>query len=234
MDIIVFLMIDSDMAYDLPVIRLISCEIHDLNNHQRQRNRDNFLVKLCLTNIWNLMIVLGIAGYLHYKHIEAEANVPPFRRRHFQMHFLDWKCMNLIKIPLKFVPRAPINNIPALVWIMAWRRSGTKPLSEPVMLSLLTHICVTRSRWAIATWLSDAIWRHKSVLTMPHVMACCMIAPSHYLKQYWLIIINPPLYLHISELVQHSPYTCHGIVANIKGVHQISVVMLWEVFQSRF
>ena len=25
---------------------------------------------------------------------------------------------------------------------MAWRRSGAKPLSEPMMESLLTHICV--------------------------------------------------------------------------------------------
>ena len=49
-----------------------------------------------------------------------------------------------IKISLKFVPKGPINNIPALVQIMAWRRPGDKPLSEPMMVSLLTHICTTR------------------------------------------------------------------------------------------
>ena len=49
-----------------------------------------------------------------------------------------------IKISLKFVPKGPINNIPALVQIMAWRRPGDKPLSEPMMVSLMTHICVTR------------------------------------------------------------------------------------------
>ena len=38
----------------------------------------------------------------------------------------------------------PINNIPALVQIMAWCHPGAKPLSEPMMVSLLTHICVTR------------------------------------------------------------------------------------------
>ena len=43
----------------------------------------------------------------------------------------------------------PINNIPALVQIMAWRRPGDKPLSEPMMVSLLTHICVTRPQWVI-------------------------------------------------------------------------------------
>ena len=30
---------------------------------------------------------------------------------------------------------------------MAWRRSGAKPLSEPMMVSLLTHICITRPQW---------------------------------------------------------------------------------------
>ena len=40
-----------------------------------------------------------------------------------------------------------INNIPAMVQIMAWRPSGDKPLSEPMVVSLLTHICVTRPQW---------------------------------------------------------------------------------------
>ena len=52
-----------------------------------------------------------------------------------------------VKISLKFVPNSPINNTPALVQIMAWRRPGDKPLSEPMMVSLPTHICVTRHQW---------------------------------------------------------------------------------------
>ena len=40
-----------------------------------------------------------------------------------------------------------INNIPALVQIMAWRRPGDKSISEPMMVSLPTHICVTRPQW---------------------------------------------------------------------------------------
>ena len=38
----------------------------------------------------------------------------------------------LLEISLKFVPKVQINNIPALVHIMAWRRPGDKPLSEPM------------------------------------------------------------------------------------------------------
>ena len=73
-------------------------------------------------------------------------------------HFPDdiYKCMFLnenvwisLKISLKFIPKGPINNIPALVQIMAWRRLGDKPLSEPIVVSLLTHICVTRPQWVI-------------------------------------------------------------------------------------
>ena len=32
-----------------------------------------------------------------------------------------------------FVPKDPINNIPTLVQIMAWRRPGDKSLSEAMM-----------------------------------------------------------------------------------------------------
>ena len=41
----------------------------------------------------------------------------------------------------------PINNIPASGQIMTWRRPGDKPLSEPMMVNLLTHICVNRPQW---------------------------------------------------------------------------------------
>ena len=58
--------------------------------------------------------------------------------------FLNENVWISLKIPLKFVPKGPINNIPALVQIMAWRRPGDKPLSEPMLVFLPTHICVTR------------------------------------------------------------------------------------------
>ena len=53
----------------------------------------------------------------------------------------------MIQISLNFVPKGPINNISALVQVMAWHRLGDKPLAEPIMVSLMTHICVTRSQW---------------------------------------------------------------------------------------
>ena len=38
-----------------------------------------------------------------------------------------------MQIVLKFVPMSPINNKAALVQVMAWRRTGDKPLPEPMM-----------------------------------------------------------------------------------------------------
>ena len=72
--------------------------------------------------------------------------------------FLNENCLILIKISLKFVPPGLINNIPALVQIMAWRRPGDKPLSEPMMVSLLTHICITRPHWVKAATLYGTIY----------------------------------------------------------------------------
>ena len=87
-----------------------------------------------------------ICKYTPYlQHIGAETKCPPFTKQHFQMHFLNvWIP---IKISLELVPRGSINNIPALVQIMARRLDGAKPLSEPMMVSLPKHICVSRPQW---------------------------------------------------------------------------------------
>ena len=97
------------------------------------------------------------------KHVEAETKWTPFSKRHFQMHFLEWKF--LMKISLKIVLKGPINNIPidnnpSLVHIMAWSRLGDKPLSEPMMVSLLAHVCVTRSQWVLCllSIVSQTMW----------------------------------------------------------------------------
>ena len=67
--------------------------------------------------------------------------------RHFPDDIFKWIFGSEIKISLKFVSKGLINHIPALVQIIAWHRPGDKPLSEPMMVSLLTYICVTRPQW---------------------------------------------------------------------------------------
>ena len=115
-------------------------------------------------------------------------NINTLRPRQNGRHFPDdiFKCIFLnenvwssIGISLKFVSRVPIDNKPALVQIMAWRRPGDKPLSEPMMTSLPTHICVTRPQWVNPLIPADTV----NAL----VIIYC----------YWRIIIN--IQCHSSE-----------------------------------
>ena len=99
--------------------------------------------------------------------------VNTLRPRQNGRHFADdtFKRISLnenvrisINISLKFVPKGLINNIPALVQIMAWRRPGDKPLSEPMMVTLLTHICVTRPQWVNVSSTSICLYIRSSVV----------------------------------------------------------------------
>ena len=49
----------------------------------------------------------------------------------------------------------------------------------------MTSSCVS---YLNSLWPSDTIWWHESRSTLALVMACCLMAPSHYLNQCWLII----------------------------------------------
>ena len=64
----------------------------------------------------------------------------------FQCIFLNENLWISIKISLKFVPKGLINTIPALFQIMAWHRSGDKPLSEPMVAQFTDpYVCHSAS-----------------------------------------------------------------------------------------
>ena len=65
----------------------------------------------------------------------------------FKYIFLNENVWTSFEISPKFVPKVLIKYNSALVQIMAWRPPGNKPLSESTMVSLLTHICITRPQW---------------------------------------------------------------------------------------
>ena len=53
--------------------------------------------------------------------------------------FLTENIWISIKISLKFLPKGPFINTTTFVQVMAWQWPGTMPLSEPMMVSLLSH-----------------------------------------------------------------------------------------------
>ena len=54
----------------------------------------------------------------------------------FKCNFLNENDRIPIRILLKFVPKSPVDNKPALVQVMAWRRTGDKTLPEPMLTQL--------------------------------------------------------------------------------------------------
>ena len=101
------------------------------------------------TNITKLVCLALIQCIIFLKcnTLRPRQNGRHFADDTFKPIFMNENGIISINISLKFVPKGLINNIPALVQIMVWRRPGDKPLSEPMMVNLLTHICVTRPQW---------------------------------------------------------------------------------------
>ena len=70
-------------------------------------------------------------------HIPPGQNGRNFGRRHVQLYFFNESYRIPIQISLKYVPMSPIGNRPALVQVMAWHRSGDKPLPRAMMIQFI-------------------------------------------------------------------------------------------------
>ena len=110
----------------------------------------------------------------------------------FKCNFLEENLWLFIAISLEIVPRGTADNIPVLVQIMAWCRPGDKPLSEAMMVRLLTHICVTRLQWVM--W-RDSICPSQRVSILQFWCVCLVI-----MKQ----LLNKELNGRWSETPWHS------------------------------
>ena len=97
--------------------------------------------------------------------LRSRQNGRHFADDSFKRIFMNGNVVISIRISFKFVPKGLINSIAALVQIKAWRRPGDKPLSEPMMVNLLTHICVTRPQWVKTKSWPPIRW--KLVLNVP-------------------------------------------------------------------
>ena len=179
--------------------------------------------------------------------------VNTLRPRQNGRHFPDdiFKCIFLnesirisIEISLKFVPKGPINNIRALVQIMAWRRPGDKPLSESMLFCLLTHLCVTRPQWVktaicvntvlyivlgkskLVQWL--VAWRHN---TLPELMlsyhkrsvvALRVISRQKSLTCVWKLLMSNYQITAASPIGQRFNFAWHCLI-----VYLHSRVKIW-------
>ena len=174
------------------------------------------------------------------------------RPRHNGRHFADdiFKCIFFnenvrisIKISIKFVPTGPTSIIPALVQIMAWRQTGDKPLSETMMVRLLTHIRVTRPQWVNTLrlrqngrhfaddlfkciFMNENVWNSIELLlklitkgpdnntqALVQIMAWRRPGGEHYLSQWWTNFLKLWLPTHIC-VTRPQWFNWHGLALN--------------------
>ena len=121
--------------------------------------------QMCRFNIW-----------ININTLRSKQNCIHVPDEIFKYIFLDKNVWIPIKISLKF--NVPINNISALLHIIAWRWPGAQPLSETMSVKLPTHMCVTRPQWVKCNVLF-AKWRQSYVSILTQIIA---------LSQYWIII----------------------------------------------
>ena len=147
-----------------------------------------------LTNIW-----LHNHTFMVVNTLRPRQNGRRFADDTFECIFLNENVWILIKISLKFVPKGPINNNPALVQMMAWRQSGNKPLSEPMMVCLLIHICVTRPQWVngLTHWDQE----HNGQPFIENIFKLLLLDENHCI--FWFKI-NCSLFLRLKWIIiQH-------------------------------
>ena len=71
----------------------------------------------------------------------------------FKWIFLNENVWVSINMSLKFVPKGPVSNIPALVQIIAWCWLGDRPLSEPMMVSLMMRVYTSLGLNELTQWI---------------------------------------------------------------------------------
>ena len=115
--------------------------------------------------------------------------------------------------------------------ILSWQ--GTRLYILHVMLALshiFTHLHHT-THWDLwpasprvnSLWPSDALWWQGSGSTLIQVMACCLMAPSHYLSQCWLIINEVMWYSHGGIFTGNAPDINHKNVLQNYTIEIISM-----------
>ena len=172
--------------------------------------------------IWRLNFLWQISS----KECTCNSSIKSLRPRQNGSHFADdiFKCIFLneniwvsLEIFPKFVPEVRINNIPALVPIMAWCRSGDKSLSEPMMVSLLTHICVTRPHW-VNEWVQ---YQHHELQHVMQSRQFIPMPPGALWKQFFRYLSTV-----LTDAYQLFPMMCSPKYVSFNTAIDISAIQM--------
>ena len=145
-------------------------------------------LNVCCADLLRELLTQGISSHIHWLSYlflflhTFDTLRPRQNGRHFPDDIFKWI----------FVPRGPINKISALVQIMAWRRPGDKPLSEPMLVFVPTHLCVTWPQWVntLGAKLSPftIMPQHKEILPLGRLELFILYRKHHGCQ--WLVGLN--------------------------------------------
>ena len=118
---------------------------------------------------------------------------------------------------------------------MAWRQTGDKPLSESMMVSLPTHICVTRPQWVNSLDLGDVtvILKLEHLNSLYRIIVVCTftvkLLPGEYRRNSLMRCQATSHYLSQCSSRSMSPY---GVTLN-HNENNIQTEMKWPIFRRR-
>ena len=131
------------------------------------------------------------------------------------------------QIPLILVPNDLLGNMPPLVQIMDWHRSGIDCFQylETIWSSLLTHICDTRSRWVNEIifkyidmiplyWIAILFWQEDllAILFQQLVYAFTVYIQFHSVYHTWHVHVDATKSL--TDPGGHYPPTLRWLIFN--------------------
>ena len=102
---------------------------------------------------------------------------------------MNEKIYILIKISLKLVPKGPIYNMSALVRVLAWCRTGDKPLPEPMLMQFTDTYAVLGGYDLRKRAMQQ--WTGRSLVSK----ACCIVSDRlssepcrYYPLMFWIVL----------------------------------------------
>ena len=170
---------------------------------------------------------------MHLNTLRLRQNGCHFANDSLKCIFVNENVWILIKISLKLAPKSPINNIIALVLIIAWCQLGDKPLSELLLVRLLTHIYASLSLNELRMMLSWCQYEDKNIMQMNMVIIsflsrhfrCCAkpwgcllpwpLLSCHWCRHRetgWSVFISGPLTVSALWVQTYSDKWCQWVV----------------------
>ena len=118
----------------------------------------------------------------------------------FRCVFLIEKVWISIEISLEFDTKSPINNMPTMVQIMAWRLQATSHYLNQPWPNVLAHLCVTPPGWVLNEWLNQ-----RNIISTKHSIGAKCVNKMLSINKVFVEGYPLNTYLKFNAVIMHIP-----------------------------